>query len=140
MSNNKPKHFIILKIIGIFLILVAVYGLVLIFTGFGDFESNKFMIGIMLTPFAFVGGITCTVMGFKPEIAKMHSKSFKYIQEENKEDLKEIANTYSDITKEAVNTITKAVIDGKNQTMYCKHCGKEIDKDSKFCSHCGKLL
>lgn len=22
--------------------------------------------------------------------------------------------------------------------MYCKHCGKEIDDDSKFCNHCGK--
>lgn len=21
--------------------------------------------------------------------------------------------------------------------MYCKHCGKEIDDDSKFCRHCG---
>ena len=22
--------------------------------------------------------------------------------------------------------------------MYCKHCGKSIDADSKFCNHCGK--
>lgn len=21
--------------------------------------------------------------------------------------------------------------------MYCKHCGKEIDDDSKFCRYCG---
>lgn len=24
--------------------------------------------------------------------------------------------------------------------MYCKHCGKEIDADSRFCKHCGKSL
>jgi predicted neutral ceramidase superfamily lipid hydrolase len=24
--------------------------------------------------------------------------------------------------------------------MYCKHCGKEIDDDSKFCKECGKPL
>lgn len=24
--------------------------------------------------------------------------------------------------------------------MYCKHCGKEIDNDSKFCKECGKPL
>ena len=25
----------------------------------------------------------------------------------------------------------------KSQTMYCKHCGKQIDADSAFCMHCG---
>ena len=24
--------------------------------------------------------------------------------------------------------------------MYCKHCGKEIDDNSKFCQYCGKSL
>ena len=24
--------------------------------------------------------------------------------------------------------------------MYCKHCGKEIDEDSKFCRYCGQKL
>lgn len=24
--------------------------------------------------------------------------------------------------------------------MYCKYCGKEIDKDSKFCAECGKAI
>ena len=24
--------------------------------------------------------------------------------------------------------------------MYCKHCGKEIDDNSKFCKYCGKQL
>ena len=24
--------------------------------------------------------------------------------------------------------------------MYCKHCGKEVDKDAAFCSHCGGRL
>jgi len=28
---------------------------------------------------------------------------------------------------------------GNNEnTIYCKHCGKEIDGDSQFCKHCGK--
>lgn len=24
--------------------------------------------------------------------------------------------------------------------MYCKHCGKEVDKEALVCIHCGKLL
>ena len=24
--------------------------------------------------------------------------------------------------------------------MFCKHCGKQIDKDSKFCEFCGRPI
>ena len=37
---NKPKHFLIFKIIGFASMLIALAGLVLLIMGFGDFEHN----------------------------------------------------------------------------------------------------
>ncbi len=28
----------------------------------------------------------------------------------------------------------------KKDLMYCKYCGKPLDKDAQFCTHCGKAL
>ena len=51
MKPQKPKHILLFKIIGSVGIALAVYGIVLAVTGFGDFESNRFMIGGFLTTF-----------------------------------------------------------------------------------------
>ena len=50
-----------------------------------------------------------------------------------------MVNTSVDVAEEAITKVTKAVKEGlkENQT-YCKHCGVQIDSDSKFCSSCGK--
>ena len=80
------------------------------------------------------------MIGFRPEMAKLSTKTAKYIQEENKEDLKEIVTTTAEIHSEAVTVTTKAIKEGLKDTMYCKHCGKEVDIDSKFCKHCGGNL
>ena len=102
MNNNKPKHFLVFKIIGFIGITIAIIGFVLTFVGFGDFESNKFMIGgLMVTLGSFIG-ISCLMIGFRPEIAKMSAKSAKYIQQENKEDFKDIASNAADIASEAI--------------------------------------
>lgn len=78
------------------------------------------------------------ISGFKTEIAKLHTRTTKYIQEENKQDLTDIASTTADIASDAITTTTKSIKKGLKDTKFCKHCGKEIDKDSKFCSECGK--
>ena len=137
-KNEKPKIFHKLKIVGFVGVALTIIGFILVVTGFGDFDSNNFMIGGFLSSAGFMMAFIGLLGGFKPEIAKLKTKTTKYIQEENKEDLKDIASNTADITSEAITTTTKAIKKGMKDTKFCKHCGKEIDKDSKFCSHCGK--
>ena len=158
---KKPILFLILKIVGISLITLGVYAIYLIITGFGDFESNKFMIGSFLI-LVSIFGIPCTIIGFRPEISKLTVKTARYIQEENREDLTAVATGTAQIVSGAVSTIATSASDAiarvvsqeqeqrqeqsqeqtqeetQPKTMYCKHCGEKIDADSKFCKACGK--
>ena len=138
--NHKPLHFLILKIVGFLLLAVAITGFGFVVTGFGDFSSSNFMIGGFMVTAGLFGTALRLFVGFSPELAKMHTKSARYIQNENKDDLKEIAATSAEIASDAVSITARAVQNGLRNTIFCKHCGKEIDADSKFCSHCGKML
>ena len=137
---NRPRHFWIFKIIGVIGAVATVTGIVLTVTGFGDFESNNFMIG----SFVAVIGVMMTALGiaigFGPEIAKARAKTLRYIQEENKDDLTAIANNSAEIMSDAVSKTANAIANGVQKTMFCKHCGARIDADSTFCSRCGKEL
>ena len=137
---NRPRHFWIFKIIGIIGAVATVTGIVLTVAGFGDFESNNFMIG----GFVAVIGVMMTALGiaigFGPEIAKARAKTLRYIQEENKDDLTAIANNSAEIMSDAVSKTANAIANGVQKTMFCKHCGARIDADSTFCSRCGKEL
>ena len=136
--SKRPIHFLIFKIIGVVGIAAAVYGAVLAIRGFGDFESNDFMIGGFLAVLGVFVGISCTVVGFGPEIAKMRTHTARYIVEENKDDLTAIASNTADIMSDAVKTTASAVGEGMRATKFCKHCGEKIDADAKFCPSCGK--
>ena len=137
---NCPRHFWIFKIIGVIGAVATVTGIVLTVTGFGDFESNNFMIG----SFVAIIGVMMTALGitigFGPEIAKARAKTLRYIQEENKDDLTAIANNSAEIMSDAVSKTANAIANGVQKTMFCKHCGARIDADSTFCSRCGKEL
>ena len=67
-------------------------------------------------------------------------KARKRIIEENKEDLKDVKDMEMEINRDAIKETAKAVKEGftESETIYCKHCGKEIDTDSTFCKYCGK--
>ncbi len=143
MSNKKPIIFLILKILAGVFLCVAITGIVLSVRGFGDFENDNFMLGGLLTCFGFFLAFTCAGIGFSPEMAKLSTKTTKYIQQANKEDLKDIATTSAEIQSEAVKTTASAVKEGfsdspAQDTKYCKHCGASIDEDSRFCKECGK--
>ena len=138
--NQKPMHFLVFKIVGFVFLAVTVVGIAFVLTGFGDFSSNKFMIGGLMTTFGLFGAACGLMIGFSPELSKMRTKSAKYIQSENKEDLRDLARTSAEIASDAVQTISKAAREGLCDKIFCKHCGKEIDADSNFCSHCGKAL
>lgn len=60
----------------------------------------------------------------------------------NEDILRETANKTADIHKGAVKTIVHSVKEGlsDDNTVYCKHCGAQIDADSSFCKKCGKQL
>lgn len=127
----------LLKIIGFISLAVALAGIVFLVIGFGDFEGDWFPVGMFMTAFGFFGSFFGLITGFAPEIARASTQTAKYIQNENREALKDIANASADINKEAVATVASAVKDGLTDTVYCKHCGKRIDADSRFCSYCG---
>ena len=140
VQNEKPVHFAVLKLVGLIGIVVAVIGIVMVFRGFGDFESDKFMIGGFVSAIGIMMAFCGTVFGFQPELTRMSVKSAKYIQQENREDLKDIADVSADIMSDAVTRTAGAVKDGIDDTMFCKYCGAKIDSDSKFCKECGKEL
>ena len=139
---NKPKHFFIFKIIGAIGLIVALIGIILTVKGFGNFENNNFIIGGLLATFGFFIGALFLVQGFKPEIARMNAKAVKYVQEQNKAELTDIANNAAEIMSNAVSQTANAVKDGVSENtegkIYCKHCCALIDADSKFCNKCGK--
>lgn len=92
-------------------------------------------------------------------------KATKHMMEYSKEDLKDILSTSADIginaekeildnneetmednvtrkaniNKKGIEITTNAIKEGLTRSkIYCKHCGKLIDDDSKFCKSCGK--
>ena len=137
---NRPRYFWIFKIIGAIGAVATVTGIVLAVTGFGDFESNNFMIGSFVTVIGVMMTAVGITIGFGPEIAKARAKTIRYIQEENKEDLAAIASNGAEIMSDAVSKTANALANGAEKTMFCKHCGAKIDADSTFCSRCGKEL
>ena len=138
MNNKKPISFLILKIVAVLGVAVLVFAFVMLFTGFGDFESNNFMIGMFLLPVGIGATVAGILVGFGPEIAKMKARNSKYIQQEIKGDLTDIVNTNAEINSGAITTTTQAVKKGLSDNKFCKYCGAEIDADSIFCNKCGK--
>ena len=135
---KQLKHLWFFKIVGVIGVAAAVTGVVLAIVGFGDFESNKFMIGSFMTTCGVLLSALGLSFGFAPEIAKSRAKTIRYIQEENKEDLAAIASNQAEIMSDAIETTASAIANGAKGTIFCKHCGKKIDADSRFCSFCGK--
>lgn len=138
--KKQPRHFLIFKIIGIVGIIVAVIGFINLVTGFGDFTTNNFFVGMFMFPVGSFIGLSCLMLGFRPELSKLSVKTAKYLQEENKEVLKDMAVTSAEITSEAVSITANAIKEGIKDEVFCKYCGEKIDADSKFCKHCGKNI
>lgn len=131
---KKPLIFTILLIIAA---ISAVVSAVLITLGtiqVGKFNSGEAMIGIYLIPVAVVTAL----IGFVPEMHRMAVRTERYMQQQTKDDKKQMANTKADISSEAISTTTRAIKEGLKDTKYCPHCGEKIPADSKFCKKCGK--
>lgn len=140
---KKPKVYLVLKILGPCLIAL---GITMILLGAFVFPEPFGFSGETTINFAFltsgmfmiVGGVAMLGIGFTPEMQKTSIKTARYLQEETKEDLTQMADNSADIIDGAVKKTVKAVKEGLRDSKYCKHCGAQIDADSKFCSECGK--
>ena len=80
---EKPKHYLVFKILFIVFAIVTVAGIVLSVQGFGNFENNNFMIGGFMGTFGLFATFVCAGVGFRPELTKLSVKSAKYIQQQN---------------------------------------------------------
>ncbi|MGM9970029.1 MAG: zinc ribbon domain-containing protein [Anaeroplasma sp.] len=136
---EKPKHFRIFKIISIIFIIIGIVGIFVAISGFINMNGS-FMLGGMMVSIGFFVGISSAIIGFMPEISKLTAKSSKYIQECNKDDLKDISSTHADIYSDAIKKTVRSVKEGLEDTIYCRYCGEEINSDSVYCPKCGKKL
>ena len=98
---------------------------------------------LIIVPILIVLGVIFTILiifnsKFRGKMMSKHVKVTKYMLDETKDDLKSITNTTADISSEAITKTTRAIKKGIKDTMFCKHCGAEIDANSKFCNNCGK--
>lgn len=75
---------------------------------------------------------------FRARIMGTQIKATKYMIDDNKNNLKDIAHATGDIVNPQITRTVKAFKDGLKDQNYCKYCGKTIDIDSIFCKHCGK--
>lgn len=141
MDNKKPKIYGSLKIVAPIVLVIGILLIVLAVTvfrqPFGEFTQPNFAILIIGAMFATFS-IPCFVVAFFPEIQKMQLKTMQYVQKENEDVLKNLANTQADINKQAVKTTAIAIKSELKNSKYCSECGEKIEEDSKFCNHCGK--
>ena len=77
---------------------------------------------------------------FKSKLLGKQIEASKYIIDEHKNDIKSISDNVAEATKGATKTTARAIKEGFKDTIFCKHCGAEIEADSKFCKVCGKKL
>ena len=109
-----------------------------------DFINILFNILPIIVPiFIFAVFVLIIAMNVSPRFkGKMMSreiKAKKYMMDESKEDLKSISDDMAYATKDGVKATVGAIREGLTKTtIFCKHCGSEIDEDSKFCKKCGK--
>lgn len=77
---------------------------------------------------------------FRGKLLSREVKSVKYMMDESKKDIESISNDMVDATQESIEKSSRAIRKGiiEDESIYCKHCGSKIDRDSKFCKKCGK--
>lgn len=94
---------------------------------------------------AFIIIIGCFITMLNPNIqGKMLSKQVKSLRnmmDESKDSLKSLADDITDINADSIEATAKAVKKGlTSDDVICSHCGKKIDKDSKYCKYCGDRI
>ena len=150
VKNSNEKHRKIKNLyrklkIAAFCVLGA--GIILIVLGAVFIAKSIIPAGIPCLVIGFISmGISLMLLmtGFIPNFSNYTIKSTQYIQDINKEELEEMMSTRAEITKEGASVLFDAFNESANKAkeqrkkVYCKHCGQQIDEDSRFCKFCGK--
>ncbi|MDD5823347.1 MAG: zinc ribbon domain-containing protein [Firmicutes bacterium] len=110
------------------------------------YNNGLFDAMFVIIPILVCAGFVFTiVMMFSSKArGKMMNKEVRatrYMMEDMKDDIQFISDEMADATKGAVQTTVHAIKEGivdDEPQVYCKHCGAQIDADSKFCKVCGK--
>lgn len=90
-----------------------------------------------------IGGfITMLNPNIQGKMLSKQVKSLRNMMDESKDTLKSLADDMTDITKDSVEATARAVKKGLTEEdgVACLHCGKKIDKDSKYCKYCGARI
>ena len=104
------------------------------------------IVGVLIFIITIVVFIFVFILMFNPKIrGKFMSKQIKatkYMMDDSKDTLKNLTNDMTDITKDSVEATARAVKKGLTEEdgVACPHCGKKIDKDSKYCKYCGARI
>ncbi|NLW69953.1 MAG: zinc ribbon domain-containing protein [Eubacteriaceae bacterium] len=136
------------------------------FNGFNIiFESLFFIVPIIVILVFVFTFLSILSPRFRAKFMSKQIKATKYMVEESREDLTDIASTSgkimvdsaervigqnksalknmaqdsADITSGAIEQTMRAVKRGlSEESIYCKHCGQAIDGNSVYCKYCGR--
>lgn len=86
--------------------------------------------------------ITMLNPNLQGKILSKQVKSLRNMMDESKDTLKSLADDMTDINADSIEATAKAVKKGltSDDDITCAHCGKKIDKDSKYCKYCGDRI
>ena len=90
-----------------------------------------------------VGGfLTMLNPNIQGKMLSKQVKSLRNMMDESKDTLKSLADDMTDINADSIEASARAVKKGLtgDDDITCAHCGKKIDKDSKYCKYCGDRI
>ena len=89
-----------------------------------------------------IGGfITMLNPNIQGKMLSKQVKSLRNMMDESKDTLKSLADDMADINADSIEATAKAVKKGlTSDDVICAHCGKKIDKDSRYCKYCGDRI
>jgi len=151
--KDKTTRFLVLKIIGCVGILIAIAGIIMFIINLGgEFNAGLFIAGLLMMVLGILSGVPCLFFGFLPRLLAARVATMQQLQQQNIHIIKELSQAAAEASanmQAAANAPSSiastpreepAPVDTAMDKMYCKHCGAQIDSDSKFCKACGKEL
>ena len=135
--KNKITRFLVLKIIGALCLAVFAAGTVMYIVSISTYEfgSGLFIAGLIMMVLGLMSGVPCLFVGFLPRLLQARVNTMQMMQQQNIKIIKELSAASAQVSAN-----TQATQQGSCEKMYCKHCGVQIDIDSRFCKSCGKEL
>ena len=118
-----------------------------------DLNDQPVPVFIILSGFLTFIGLGFLIPGVMPYLTKFALKHHKEILDYTGEDITDVGSKMVDISAPVANkTVDKIIVptvkkvknaitqddNTSEEMLYCRYCGKKIEKDSKFCKHCGE--